>query len=109
MTGKRKGVQRPAPTLTYERRWMRTGHQWIAGVDEAGRGAWAGPVVAGAVILNPADVEALRTVNDSKQLSPCQRAELYPAIIQYCIAHGLGQASAEEIDAIGIVPATRLA
>ncbi len=88
---------------------MQAGQALVAGVDEAGRGAWAGPVVAGAVILNPADVEVLRAVNDSKQLSPRQRAELYPAIIQHCTAHGLGQASAEEIDAIGIVPATRLA
>ncbi len=97
------------PHFEYELHFIQAGQTFVAGIDEAGRGAWAGPVVAGAVILNPAEVGDLGTVNDSKQLSPRQRAELYPAIIRHCLTHGLGQASVEEIDVLGIVPATRLA
>ncbi len=97
------------PHLQRERRFMQSGYTLIAGLDEAGRGAWAGPVVAGAVILNLPDVSNLREVNDSKQLSARQREKLYPVIIAHCLTHGIGQASVEEIDAIGILPATRLA
>ncbi len=97
------------PWLDHELQFIRAGYGRVAGIDEAGRGAWAGPVVAAAVILNPATVQSLRKVDDSKKLSPDQREELYPAIVDSCIAYGIGQASAGEIDAIGIVPATRLA
>ncbi len=78
-----------------------------AGVDEAGRGPLAGPVVAAAVILDPArPVDGLA---DSKALSPAQRAELAPRIRRQAIAWGVGLASAEEIDAINILQATLLA
>jgi ribonuclease HII len=89
----------------------RAGHAHVAGLDEAGRGAWAGPVVAAAVILNPAMASSLRKagVNDSKQLSPRQRDALFPIIQAACLSWGIGLADASEIDAIGIVPATRLA
>jgi ribonuclease HII len=88
---------------------MRAGHALIAGIDEAGRGAWAGPVVAAAVILDPAKTSVLHGVNDSKRLSPRQREALYPLILDHCVAYGIGQGSVEEIDSIGILPATRLA
>ena len=79
----------------------------VAGVDEAGRGPLAGPVVAAAVILDPArPVDGLA---DSKALSPAQRAELAPRIRRQAIAWGVGLASAEEIDAINILQATLLA
>jgi ribonuclease HII len=97
------------PTLDRERRLLRAGHALVAGIDEAGRGAWAGPVVAAAVILNLPETSSLREVNDSKQLSPRQRDKLYQVIIDQCVAYGIGQGSVEEIDAIGILPATRLA
>ncbi len=97
------------PHLNHELRLIHAGQAVIAGVDEAGRGAWAGPVVASAVILNLPDVAALREVNDSKRLSTRRREKLYPIIIEHCLAYGIGQAGAEEIDAIGILPATRLA
>lgn len=84
----------------------------IAGLDEAGRGAWAGPVVAGAVIL-PLDrfdlAHALAGVNDSKQLSPAMREALLPRITEAAVAVGVGYATHVEIDQCGIVPATRLA
>jgi ribonuclease HII len=97
------------PSLDRERRLQRAGHSLIAGVDEAGRGAWAGPVVAAAVILNLPQAESLREVNDSKQLSPRQRDKLCQVVLDHCVAYGLGQGSVEEIDTIGILPATRLA
>ncbi len=97
------------PHLDYELRFVRDGHSAIAGIDEAGRGAWAGPVVAAAVILNLAKVGNLRKVRDSKQLTPRRREALYPLIVEASAAYGIGQAGPHEIDAFGIVPATRLA
>lgn len=81
----------------------------IAGVDEAGRGAWAGPVVAGAVVLPldapdlPAQLEGL---TDSKQLTPAERADYAPRVRAAAVAWSVGEASAEEIDEIGILRAT---
>lgn len=113
MIGKRKDAQRPVPTLIYERRWRRAGHQLIAGIDEAGRGAWAGPVVAGAVILKPnvgtSRRSPLHGVNDSKQLTARQREALFPAIVEASLTYGVGIGTVKEIDAIGILNATRLA
>ena len=109
MTASRNPTQPDRPTLDREYQLRHDGHCLIAGIDEAGRGAWAGPVVAAAVILNLAETSGLQAVNDSKQLSAQQRDRLYPIIIDQCIAYGIGQGSVEEIDAIGILPATRLA
>lgn len=101
---------RPAqPTLDHERQFWQAGSARVAGIDEAGRGAWAGPVVAAAVILDLAGADRLTGVNDSKRLAPRQREALYPIIIENAVAAGVGQASAAEIDRLGIVPATRLA
>ena len=99
----------PIPTLDQERELWLSGLARVAGLDEAGRGAWAGPVVAAAVILDPAETSSLDGVNDSKRLSPRQRDRLYQIIIDHCVAYGIGQGSVEEIDTIGILPATRLA
>lgn len=84
---------------------------YIAGIDEAGRGALAGPVVAAAVILPlNAQIETLlHGVNDSKQLSAKKRETLFDLIIQHALAYGIGQQSASVIDEIGILPANRLA
>lgn len=83
----------------------------MAGIDEAGRGAWAGPVVAAAAILDLAKVANLRKVGvrDSKQLPPHRREACFPIIQESCLAWGVGLADAAEIDALGIVSATRLA
>jgi ribonuclease HII len=99
------------PDLRQERGLIRQGHALVAGIDEAGRGAWAGPVVAAAVILPIGEMRALdlRGVRDSKLLSPVQREALFPVIHQVALAVGVGMASHNEIDAIGIVPATRWA
>lgn len=107
------------PTLQFERRFWSRGVMRIAGIDEAGRGAWAGPVVAAAVILpRPRHIKtwwrddmlaALENARDSKLLSPRQRQALLAPIHTAAIACATGSASHTEIDALGIVPATRLA
>jgi ribonuclease HII len=100
-----------SPDLSYEQQlWPVC--KYIAGLDEAGRGALAGPVCVGAVILpnnDPLLTQALSGVRDSKQLTPRKRGQLAPQIKEAVQAWGIGFASAEEIDMLGIVPATRLA
>ena len=99
------------PDLTYEKHlWSH--FRYIAGLDEAGRGALAGPVAVGAVIL-PRD-EALLSrvlagVRDSKQMTPLEREMLAPRIQETALAWYVGLASSAEIDSLGIVRATRLA
>lgn len=99
------------PTLVCELNLISRGYKFIAGLDEAGRGAIAGPVVAGAVILprsvENADWSAL--VRDSKELSPLQRSLLFDVISKEAVAVGVGVVDSETIDAVGIVAATRLA
>lgn len=99
------------PTLDNENRLWRLGYTCIAGVDEVGRGALAGPVVAGAVALPPfsAHQDIWASVRDSKQLSAPQRESMADAVKQAALAWGIGAASPSEIDQIGIAAATRLA
>jgi ribonuclease HII len=82
-----------------------------AGLDEAGRGAWAGPVAAGIVILPPETsiAKALKGVRDSKQMTPLARERWAARIKESALCWAVGFASASEIDQIGILPATRLA
>jgi ribonuclease HII len=100
------------PTLELEQKAHREGYRQIAGLDEAGRGSWAGPVAAAAVILplgQPNLKQLLAGVRDSKTLSAQQREALLPQICQVAHGVGVGFCSAAEIDEIGIVPATRRA
>ncbi|HRQ37152.1 MAG TPA: ribonuclease HII [Chloroflexota bacterium] len=88
------------------------GLTYIAGIDEAGRGALAGPVVAAAVILpldNPDALAQLEEVNDSKQLPPATRERLFSRITHHASAYAIALEPAEVIDKIGIVPATKRA
>lgn len=105
-------MARVSPTLKLESDLWNSGFQFIAGLDEAGRGALAGPVAVGAVIL-PNDKtllsQTLGRARDSKQLSPFQRSSLAPLIKETALAWSVGFADAEEIDSQGIVRATRLA
>jgi ribonuclease HII len=100
-----------APTFQAEQLLWAQGMRWVAGVDEAGRGALAGPVVAAAVIVAPehADAPVWRLVRDSKLLTAAQRQALAPAIEQNARAWGVGMVDAGEIDRVGIAVATRLA
>jgi len=101
----------PLPDLSQENALWEVGIHRIAGVDEAGRGAWAGPVAAGAVVFFPDGDLCTRLpgVRDSKQMTAGER-ELWAGIIrEVALDWGVGFASREEIDTLGIVPATRLA
>jgi len=98
------------PSLSEEKRLWAQGYSRVAGLDEAGRGAWAGPVVAAAVILPPesdALRERLSPVRDSKLLTQRQRDLCYDLVRQHALAYGVGAASAQEIDQLGIVAATQ--
>jgi len=98
------------PSFTEEKMLEAQGYQYIAGIDEAGRGSLVGPVVAAAVIL-PCHVDTswLNQVKDSKQLSPAKRELLFHHIHGVAISIGVGVAQHEVIDARGIIKATRLA
>lgn len=99
------------PTTEVEEAFWREGLRHVAGLDEAGRGPWAGPVYAAAVILppDPSRLATLRNVRDSKTLSAAQRERCFDDIARAALAVGVGCAEVEEIDALGIVPATRAA
>ena len=101
----------PAPDLRFEQALWAAGVVRVAGLDEAGRGAWAGPVSAGAVILppDPDIARQLCQVRDSKQMRPAERAFWAEIIKARALAWGVGFATHQEIDAWGIVPATRQA
>jgi ribonuclease HII len=99
------------PTLDYEQRLWNDGFLHIAGIDEAGRGALAGPVSAAAVIL-PIDLsiqQKFSGVRDSKLMTPQAREVWAPLIQSAASGWGIGFASAEEIDTFGILPATKMA
>jgi ribonuclease HII len=101
------GAERLQDTLSYENRFWSRGFSRVVGVDEAGRGPLAGPVVAAAVILRPgAPIPGAR---DSKTLSRARREELAGAILSEAAAVSLGAASVREIERFNILVSTRLA
>jgi ribonuclease HII len=95
------------PTKREENKLYRQGISFIAGVDEAGRGAWAGPLVAAAVIL-PRDFK-LRGINDSKKLSPTRRELMYNLILKQAVAYYAYRISHKSIDKKGVGKANLLA
>lgn len=100
------------PALHLEQDLFQNGCTWIAGLDEAGRGAWAGPVAAAAVILrleDPLLADWLQGVRDSKLCTAQQRERLYETIDRTALSWAAAMVSSAEIDRVGIVPATRLA
>ncbi len=102
----------PAPNLSFEKELWASGIARVAGIDEAGRGALAGPVAAAIVILpptTPALTETLAGVRDSKEMTAPQREHWAAQIHSASLASAVGLATPSEVDAHGIVPATRLA
>ena len=97
-----KEIDRTEAMSVFEKEY--SDHQAICGIDEVGRGPFAGPVVAGAVIL-PKDHPILY-LNDSKKLSEKKREELYEVILKEAVATGIGMASPARIDEINILQAT---
>lgn len=98
-----------APSLKFERTFMAAGHRFVAGCDEVGRGALAGPVSVGMVVIDVPAARALRGVRDSKLLTPAEREELVPRIQRWAAAYGVGHASAREIDENGLMAALKTA
>ena len=98
------------PDYSFEKKVKENGYKTVCGIDEAGRGSWAGPVTAAAVILNPAllSCELLNQLDDSKKIKGPQRKAIFDEI-QPKIIYGIGQASVKEIDDINILRATFLA
>jgi ribonuclease HII len=94
--------------MDFEDDARRNGYRLIAGVDEVGRGALAGPVVAAAVILDP-ERPLPEGLDDSKKLTPLQRARIADEITRTALGYSVGQVEPEEIDRINILQATRLA
>lgn len=107
----KRGAAFAQPDFEFESQLWREGIRIIAGVDEAGRGALAGPVSAGILVL-PADLHLLVVFNgmyDSKKLTPVERERFAEKIVRVAVGYAVGFAAAREIDQLGILPATRLA
>ena len=94
------------PTLRLERRCWKAGERVVVGIDEVGRGAWAGPVTVAAVVPAP---EHLKGVRDSKQLLPNDRDRVAADVRAWARAVGVGHASHEECDELGMTAAQRVA
>jgi ribonuclease HII len=103
----RKAIVAKAPSLAIERGLWDDGADVVVGVDEVGRGAWAGPLSVGAAVL-PVDKRVYR-VRDSKMLTEVERERLFDRIAGWCRAWAVGHASQEECDALGMSAAQRLA
>ena len=97
------------PSLRFERALQREGHRLLAGMDEVGRGALAGPVSVGVVVIDDVCRSAPVGVKDSKLLSHQMRERMVPKIRRWATAHAVGHASPGEIDRFGIMVALRLA
>jgi ribonuclease HII len=96
-----------APTRTIEKELWADGHDVIVGIDEVGRGAWAGPLMVGAAIL-PKD-KRVNGVRDSKMLTENNRERLFDRVAGWCDTWAIGAASQEECDELGMADAQRLA
>jgi ribonuclease HII len=111
MTADRKNRHRDRPSLEIENHLWSGGIQYVAGLDEAGRGCWAGPVFAAAVIL-PVDKMILNDLNgvrDSKKMTILQRTRWAEEIKKHAISYGVGFSTHAEIDKAGIIASTRQA
>src|SRR5580765_618576 len=95
------------PSRSLERELLAAGHSVIVGVDEVGRGSWAGPLMVGAAIL-PVD-RRVNGVRDSKMLTEAERERLFNRVAAWCTAWSVGGASQAECDELGMTEAQRLA
>ncbi|MEJ5913359.1 ribonuclease HII [Pseudokineococcus sp. 1T1Z-3] len=109
MPGRLRSRPSPAPTLRAERALLRQGHLLVAGMDEVGRGALAGPVSVGVAVVDAGTRTAPAGLRDSKLLAPEVREGLAPRLRRWAVAEAVGHASAGEVDSLGLTAALRLA
>jgi ribonuclease HII len=95
--------------LRLERSLLREGHALVGGLDEVGRGAWAGPMFVGVVLVDASTKPAPSGTRDSKMLTSAARHELTPALTDWCVAWSIGEVSAAEIDERGLTEALGVA
>ena len=103
----RKALKAKSPGLRVEHELWESGHRVVVGVDEVGRGSWAGPLTIGAVVV-PKD-RRIYKLRDSKQLTEAEREALFDRIIDWCEASSVGHVSAHECDRLGMSAAQKLA
>jgi ribonuclease HII len=103
----RKALRAQSPGLSVEREFWTAGHEVVVGIDEVGRGAWAGPLTIGAVVV-PKD-RRLYKLRDSKQLTEAEREALFDRIADWAETWAVGHATFEECDRLGMSAAQRLA
>jgi ribonuclease HII len=108
-TVQERTVVRSRPSLRREKALLRDSAALVAGCDEVGRGALAGPVTVGVVVVDAGVRRVPPGLNDSKLLTPARREQLVPAILRWCRASAVGHATPQEIDAFGLTRALRLA
>lgn len=107
MAARIKSSKKRAPTRDIEKAMWARGHEVVVGVDEVGRGSWAGPLMVGAAIV-PRDTR-VNGIRDSKLLSERQREALFPKIAAWCVTWAVGAASEGECDHLGMSAAQKLA
>lgn len=103
----RRALKSSSPSLHVERALWAEGRQVVVGVDEVGRGAWAGPISVGAAVV-PQDRRVYK-IRDSKMLTELEREALFERIAGWCVAWSVGHASQPECDELGMAQAQRLA
>jgi ribonuclease HII len=103
----RSALKRSSPSLGFERALWAEGHEFVVGIDEVGRGSWAGPLTIGAAVV-PKDRRVYK-IRDSKQLTEPEREALFDRIAGWCEAWAVGHATVEECDSLGMSAAQKLA
>ncbi len=103
----RKALKAKAPGLSVEREYWEEGREIVVGVDEVGRGSWAGPLTIGAVVV-PKD-RRIYKLRDSKQLTESEREALFDRIVSWCSVWSVGHVSAADCDRLGMSAAQKLA
>src|ERR1700728_3428536 len=100
-----------SPDLKEERRLRREGHEWVGGLDEVGRGAWAGPLTVGVAILRPrVSTRSMPAwLRDSKMLSEAKREQIFEKVGAWCEAWSVGHSTHDECDEWGMTEALRVA
>src|SRR3954471_10472689 len=103
----RKAIKAKSPSLAVERELWAAGHQVVVGVDEVGRGSWAGPLSVGAAVV-PSDRRVYK-IRDSKMLTEREREAMFDRIAEWCVTWAVGHASQVECDELGMSAAQKLA